>query len=522
MKKTSIRVKILAAFLVIAALTSLVGWIGANGVATADELRIEIQAFDDINRNFLQREIDHLQWVRNLGEFQRDASIRSVTVEKDPRRCGFGKWFYGEDRRRAEAAVPGLAELLQQIEAPHQRLHQSAVLLEAKLRGGAGERQAALDFFHSDIGAVLKEVQALLGKMRPLVEASRVAHENEARAKGQAYRRNTVIISGLAVALAIALAFGVAGWIGRVLRGAAQELRQVAEGVLAAAGQVSASNQGLAEGSSAQAASLEETSASLEEVSSMVKRNAEAAQRATAISGQTRTAADAGAGDIAEMRTAMDEIKVSSANVGRIVKTIDEIAFQTNILALNAAVEAARAGEAGSGFAVVAEEVRNLAQRSAQSARETAERISEAIAKSERGVEISGRVATGFEHIAAGAREMDQLVGEIASASKEQSQGIAQVSTAVAQMGKVTQENAACAEENAGASEELSAHARDMRRTVATLEALVNGGGAAARDVDATAPVVLKPALPPPALSVSRMREVVPAGATESAQPARV
>ncbi len=261
----------------------------------------------------------------------------------------------------------------------------------------------------------------------------------------------------------------------RILTNISELLDESATQVAAAATQVSGASQSLAEGASEQAASLEETSASLEEMSSMTQRNAENAQTARQLANDTRTAADSGSADMKKMMAAMDEIKSSSDNIGKIIKTIDEIAFQTNILALNAAVEAARAGEAGMGFAVVADEVRHLAQRSAQAAHETAERIEDSIRKSEQGVQISGLVAESLGHIVHKAREVDQLVSEIATASREQSQGIKQVNTAVTQMDKVTQSNAASAEESASASEELNAQAASLKDAVNELVALVGG-----------------------------------------------
>ena len=219
----------------------------------------------------------------------------------------------------------------------------------------------------------------------------------------------------------------------------------------------------------------------------MVKRNAEAAAKAKEVAGQTRTAADVGTNDMVEMESAMNDIRTSSAEVAKIVKDIDEIAFQTNILALNAAVETARAGEASMGFAVVADEVRNLAQRSAKSAKETAFKIEDAISKSQRGVEISARVATSFSQIAGKTREVDQFVAEIALASNEQSQGIQQVSIAVSQMDKITQSNAAAAEEAASASEELNSQVGSVGQTVAELEQLVGGATDAGKPAPAEA-----------------------------------
>ncbi|MBA4136005.1 MAG: chemotaxis protein [Opitutus sp.] len=252
-----------------------------------------------------------------------------------------------------------------------------------------------------------------------------------------------------------------------------------ADQIASAASQVSSSSQSLAEGSSEQAASLEETSASLEEMAGMTKRNAESAVQAKELSNQTRVAADTGAADMAQMKSAMDAIKVSSGEIAKIVKTIDEIAFQTNILALNAAVEAARAGEAGAGFAVVAEEVRALAQRSAQAAKESAAKIEDSVAKSEHGVVISGKVAASLQQIVDRARQMDALVAEIATASSEQTQGIGQVNTAVSQMDKVTQSNAGSAEETAAAAEELNAQAIALNDAVAELRKLVGSSSVA-------------------------------------------
>jgi methyl-accepting chemotaxis protein len=285
------------------------------------------------------------------------------------------------------------------------------------------------------------------------------------------------LVFGLSIGaiLGAALAFLLTRSITRPIKAIAEALAVGAEQTASAANQVSAASQSLAEGASEQAASLEETSSSLEEMASMTRRNAENAGKVKDLGSQARQAGDQGVHDMAEMTQAMQAIKASSDEVAKIIKTIDEIAFQTNILALNAAVEAARAGEAGMGFAVVADEVRNLAQRAAQSAKETAAKIADAVQRSALGTEISGKVASSLEEIVGKARQVDELAAEVAAASREQSQGIEQVNSAVTQMDKVTQSNAASAEESASAAEELNAQAENLKEAVHQLIRLVDG-----------------------------------------------
>jgi methyl-accepting chemotaxis protein len=220
-------------------------------------------------------------------------------------------------------------------------------------------------------------------------------------------------------------------------------------------------------------------------MSSMTKRNAESAGRAREVSNRMRAAAEAGSSDVQEMNQAMAAIKSSADEISKIVKTIDEIAFQTNILALNAAVEAARAGEAGMGFAVVADEVRNLAQRSAQSAKETAARIDDSVKRSGHGVHVSRKVSDSLNQILGSARDADALIAEIAQASREQEQGISQLNAAVSQVDKVTQSNASTAEETASAAEEMNAQAVAQKEAIRELLVLV---GRARRDVPLSEP----------------------------------
>jgi methyl-accepting chemotaxis protein len=282
---------------------------------------------------------------------------------------------------------------------------------------------------------------------------------------------------GVAVILAGLLSRQIVVSTTRVLRDLAGKLDQGATQTASAAGQVSAASQNLSSGASEQAASVEETSASLEEISSMIRSTADNAEKAKALAGEAHAVAQAGSRTMVEMTQAMAAIDSSSAEVAKIVKNIDEIAFQTNILALNAAVEAARAGEAGAGFAVVADEVRSLAQRSAAAAKETADKIEAAIASSRNGSRSCDKVRESLTQIADKVSCTDSLVGEIATAAREQAKGIEQINTAINQMDQVTQSNSASAEESASAAEELDAQATSLKDMVGQLRQLVGGGG---------------------------------------------
>ncbi len=256
-------------------------------------------------------------------------------------------------------------------------------------------------------------------------------------------------------------------------------LDRSAEQVAAAAGQVASSSQVLASGTSEQAASVEETSSSLEEMASMTKQNADNARQADHLVKEAREVVGQANASMGELNQSMQAISTASQETSKIIKTIDEIAFQTNLLALNAAVEAARAGEAGAGFAVVADEVRNLAMRAAEAARNTAGLIEGTVTKVKFGTDLVTRTNEAFGSVSASVEKVSGLVGEIAAASHEQSQGIEQVNKAVGEMDKVIQQNAATAEESSGASHELTSQAEDMKRMVEDLAKLVGARTAA-------------------------------------------
>ena len=285
----------------------------------------------------------------------------------------------------------------------------------------------------------------------------------------------TATIIGVVVGLLFA--FLITRAITRPLNMVIEGLNKGSESVAFASAQVSSSSHALAEGSSDQAASIEETSSSLEEMSSMTKQNADNATQADTLMKEANMVVDKANRSMNQLTLSMENISKASEETSKIIKTIDEIAFQTNLLALNAAVEAARAGEAGAGFAVVAGEVRNLALRAADAAKNTANLIEGTVKNVKYGSDLVNATNEAFLEVATNVAKVTELVGEIAEASKEQSQGIEQVNIAVTEMDKITQQNAANAEESASASEEMNAQATQMKNIIDELMVLVGGSG---------------------------------------------
>src|SRR5215471_3139210 len=296
-------------------------------------------------------------------------------------------------------------------------------------------------------------------------------------AKARTSSVRVLVFSGVLIALVVALVV-VRSVVAAIqsLRKQSQDLRQGTEHVVAAASQVATSAQGLSEQSTHQAASLQQTSASMEEMASMTRKNAENAVQAADLATEVAQQVQDSNAALDEMVVSMTAIRESSSKVAKIIKAIDEIAFQTNILALNAAVEAARAGEAGMGFAVVAGEVRSLAQRSAQAAKDTAMLLEESITRSQEGTGRVEQVAHSITSITDNVLRVKGMVEEVRHASAQQSQGIDQVTQTLAQMESVTQSTAATAEESAAASEELNAQAEASIAVVRRLEAMVGSG----------------------------------------------
>jgi methyl-accepting chemotaxis protein len=355
-------------------------------------------------------------------------------------------------------------------------------------QGLAGFSSASDSYMKSclDLRSLVDKQQQI--DKRIIEEARRNVNKAEETSAGQRGKMAAIIAASSWVILAgsvLALLLGlvVAFLLTRAVTGPLNQitfgLREGAEELAQASGEVSDSSHTLAEGSSQQAASLEQTAASLEELSAMTKQNAESAQQADRLMSQTRGVVETAMDSMTRLRQSMSRITEASDETARIIKTIDEIAFQTNLLALNAAVEAARAGEAGAGFAVVAEEVRNLAMRAAEAARHTQSIIEGSLQNVREGSELVKVTDEAFSQVEESSRKVSGLVGEIAQASGEQAQGLGQINQALAEMDKVTQQVAANAEEGSAAAEELSGQAGNMLDMVEGLEELVHGGNGA-------------------------------------------
>jgi methyl-accepting chemotaxis protein len=383
-----------------------------------------------------------------------------------------------------------LANLLEKISAPY-IINYDYPALDGFVQEAIKDPDVAFAVFHdaggqtltrnskvpSDISALAIYERDIKGEDGKKAAILKIGYNKNTLSK---ILRDGIIKIGLSLIIAMILTvLGLTFLIRNITRILKRVIYGMSEGtntVATVSSQVSSESRTLAEGASTQAASIEETSSSLEEMSSMTKRNAGNAAQADSLMKETNGVVVKANQSMGKLTNSMEEISKASEETSKIIKTIDEIAFQTNLLALNAAVEAARAGEAGAGFAVVSGEVRNLAMRAAEAARNTAALIEGTVKKVKEGTGVVKGTNEAFTEVAKNALKVGELVSEIAAASSEQAQGIDQVNKAVAEMDRVVQQVAASAEENASASEEMNAQAARMKSYVGDLLTMVGGG----------------------------------------------
>jgi methyl-accepting chemotaxis protein/methyl-accepting chemotaxis protein-1 (serine sensor receptor) len=385
-------------------------------------------------------------------------------------------------------STPRDREMFGKITPAHENLMR--VWSKIALLSRAANKKDALAMWINEAGPPARESMQVLEELNDLNKSSADSNANAAADASASGRLWIILVLLLAFTSGTAIAFFIVRNTNSGLRSAVEELRTGVDEVTGASGQIATGSQALAQGASQQAASLEETSASTLEMAAMTQKNAANSQQAAALMSVVDQRVSDANTSLEQMVTSMKEINMSSDKISKIIRVIDEIAFQTNILALNAAVEAARAGEAGMGFAVVAEEVRNLAQRSAQAAKDTAALIEESMGRSSDGSAKLAKVGEAIRSITESAQKVKTLVDEVSLSSAEQARGSEQISRAVVQMEQVTQQTAANAEQSAAAAEELSAQSETMKRVIAELTTMVDGVGS---KLQAYVPPVRKP-----------------------------
>lgn len=505
-----IAVKLLISFVVLALIAGIVGLVGVINIRTIDSKysslfedfgvalgdvgdvsaylqQIRVKLRDVIIAKDMSEKNTYVQDIRNLDQKIKD----SMTKFKNSLKTSQGQQLFDELQEGFDAFDPIRDKII------------SLAL--------AGQEEQAISVVRNEGSAPVKAIDEAVNQLVDLKKST-------GRQYSVQYSRNTsttvyTMLIVVAVAMIMAVCFGI--FISRIinkplmeLMGAANKIangnlnveveastkdeigdlskafdkmarsmnevltgiNSSAEQVAAGARQVSASGQMLSQSSTEQASSIEEITSSMTEVAAQTTQNAESAREASMLAANVQDRAGEGNQQMQEMLKAMEAINDSSTSISKIIKVIDEIAFQTNILALNAAVEAARAGQHGKGFAVVAEEVRNLAARSAHAAKETTDMIEGSIKKVDLGTKIANQTAEALDKIVNGIAKTAELVVNIAAASNEQAAGINQVNQAIEQVAQTVQTNSATAEESASASEELSSQAEVLKNMVMKFE----------------------------------------------------
>ncbi len=465
----------------------------------------EMDQVDMFIIELLHREVDHLSWANSLSASLVEGTAADLKIEKDYRKCRFGQWYYGEGLQQANKNFPAAASLFAEIEAPHIRLHESAIHIEEAYAGGhLQSEEEARSAFESETLPALAEVRE---KMQNIVQTLEKGEEGIAvrNEKAIAENRNGMIGVGLislffGVAMAVLISRAIsrplaeavkaanslaagdltvrlaaagrdeAGQMVQAMSNLVEKLREVVGGVKHASDNVaagsqamSASSEEMSQGATEQAAAAEEASSSVEQMTANIRQNADNALQTEKIAVKAAEEARQAGAAAADNMAAMKEI------AGKIM-IIEEIARQTNLLALNAAIEAARAGDHGRGFAVVAAEVRKLAERSQVAAGEIGQ-------LSVSSVEVAERAGQLLESLVPNIQKTAELVQEIAAASREQDSGAEQINKAIQQLDQVIQQNASASEEMASTAEELTSQSEQLQEMIDFFKVEATKGG---------------------------------------------
>lgn len=479
----TLKQKLVGGFMIVATIGLVIGLVGLFGLKTSRKALSEVKAEVEERGEFLANSTDLARSAQVNFKIQvqewKNTLLRGHEEEQ------FEKYWarFLEQETIVQSKLKELEALLSQYGVPTHAVRNAA---SSHLELGRSYRSAIKQYDSGDalayrvvdqlVKGIDRRPTKQLAEIVTLVVAFESDGASERTAAFEAEIDQFVWITRGAIAFGFVLAIALGFWLGGSLSNRIQEiassLRAGSDIVDKASAEVSRYGLSIADSTNREAASMQEASASLEVLAENTRGNAKSARSATSIANQTREAVNSGKQQMDEMEIAMTAIRESSDSISQILKSIDEIAFQTNILALNAAVEAARAGEAGAGFAVVADEVRNLAQRSAKAAQETSVRIEDSISKSQQGVEMSSRVSRSLDDILGKASELDELVADIASSVDQNREGVDQVNAAIREIENTYQENAAITEESASSAQELSQQALALNQSVCELAAL--------------------------------------------------
>jgi methyl-accepting chemotaxis protein len=475
--KIKLGTRISMGFACLMALVIIIAFFAIFGMNLVNQKIIQVKHYNESMTICTSMQKSLLNASKAMRGILLDISVEQTNANKQAMDVAYAEYdkAFGEADKTFKTGVS--RELLDKIKSSDDSIRSTSKnLMELYITDNNPKSRAQIkSTFFSQVGPPVKEWTVQLDTMQKLGEKLTLAAINNTQTTYAFTLELLALLSVIAIVLGLILAYLITRSITKPMNSIASRIGEGAQQVAAASNQLSSSAQQLSQGSTEQAAAIEESSSTLQESASMLQQNTVNTKQAAQLSEQAKGAADKGGAEMQEMMESIQEIKKSSDQIAKIIKVIDDIAFQTNILALNAAIEAARAGEAGMGFAVVAEEVRNLAQRSAQAAKDTTAIIESNIGLSNKGVTVAGKVYEALNEITVQSKKVSELMDEIAAASQEQAQGVDQVNKAMTQVETVTQQNAANAEESASAAEELTAQSESMRKIVRELSELVNG-----------------------------------------------